>query len=126
MPTLTAQELLLHFYLLNAPQISVVGNPDLEPHREGNSVKYSFSLVKLGQYKATMLIVVVPLLSPVEGKRITLEGTLKQSLLTSLFPGNLAFEVLGQTENKRNLPVILPPKDNFCEHFGVNSMLSFS
>lgn len=73
-----------------------------------------------------MLIVVVPLLGPVEGKRITLEGTLKESLLTPLFPGNLVFEVLGQTENKRNLPVILSPKDSFCEHFGVNSMLSFS
>lgn len=98
--TFTTWKLPFHFYLPNAPQISVVGNPE-ELHTEGNSRK---ELVKLAWCKTA-----APMfqwchftdahgLTEVQRVGNLLEGALRQSLLTHFFPGSL-----GSDRKKRRM-----------------------
>lgn len=51
--------LMFHFCLSSLTQTSLVANPNLETDGKGNSRKYSFSLAKLAQSKATMEVLCI-------------------------------------------------------------------
>lgn len=105
------------------------GQSSAGTHREGNSGKYSSSLVKLAQYKATALMFqwsqCTAVHGPVERKKVIFGRHMEAETSVSPLPCQPGFRSLGSTEKKRNLPVILPPKESSCQYFAVNPVVFF-